>query len=386
MLASHGAKLTRVLYVTGRIYPSILGGTANVQYFLTSHLSNLEGVKLTLMGTYPWAGGDYTSFYPPQLRLKIFRTLGPNRSFGDVALANLHYLSSLTESDYGIVHFNVLPGLRAGSFFSLIKARNIKSIVTVHDIPQELAFWDRGHLDKTLSRLHWTIAMRQLCSADVVIVNSEFVKSKLAGFIGADKLVVIPNGIPKQLLLMPPIHSTMNIVCHGTISPMKGQLLLAKAFANMPNRESFKLTFVGGGESRHISELKRFVQRSGLDSSVDVIGPLPRSNVLDIVSRAAFCVIPSLWEGFGISALEALALGKPVIATRFGLSELITNDVEGILVDPTSTSEFTRALDRLCSDSELRRRMGRNGRLKARNYTWDDIAIRYAHLYASLLD
>jgi glycosyltransferase involved in cell wall biosynthesis len=113
---------------------------------------------------------------------------------------------------------------------------------------------------------------------------------------------------------------------------------------------------------------------------------LPRATTEDLVrlyNRTQVVVSPSLYEGFGLPAVEAMACGVPVIATRAGaLSEIIEDGVTGILVPPADPGALSEALRLLLSDAELCRRMGQAGRERVlRNFTWRRTAERMAQAY-----
>ena len=92
------------------------------------------------------------------------------------------------------------------------------------------------------------------------------------------------------------------------------------------------------------------------------------------------CVVPSLWpEPFGIVALEGMACGRPVIATRVGgLQEIVVDEETGCLVDPGNVEQFADRLERLMDDPDLRAKMGEKGRARVlADFTWDQIVKKH---------
>jgi glycosyltransferase involved in cell wall biosynthesis len=113
---------------------------------------------------------------------------------------------------------------------------------------------------------------------------------------------------------------------------------------------------------------------------------LPRASTEELVrlyNRSQVVVLPSLYEGFGLPAVEAMACGVPVIATRAGaLSEIVEDGVTGILVPPADAAALNAALRLLLSDPELCRRMGEAGRRRVvENFTWRRTALRMVEVY-----
>jgi phosphatidylinositol alpha-mannosyltransferase len=99
-----------------------------------------------------------------------------------------------------------------------------------------------------------------------------------------------------------------------------------------------------------------------------------------------FCAPSTGQESFGIVLLEAMAAGRPIVASNIpGYDEVVTKDVEGILVEPKNETELATALVRLLADPAKRRKMGRAGQRKARQYSWDKIAQRVLAYYGEVL-
>ena len=99
-----------------------------------------------------------------------------------------------------------------------------------------------------------------------------------------------------------------------------------------------------------------------------------------------FCAPATGWESFGIILLEAMAVGKPVVASNIeGYASLVTHGVEGLLVPPKDAEKLAQALLSLMRDESLRQQMGARGILKAREYSWEHIAQRVFDYYIRVL-
>jgi len=100
------------------------------------------------------------------------------------------------------------------------------------------------------------------------------------------------------------------------------------------------------------------------------------------MASATVNVVPSRREAFGIVVLEAWRSGRPLIATdREGPGTLVTDGVDGLLVDPENPDAFAAALRRILTDADLVARLARAGRETVRSYTWDAVVDRYLELY-----
>jgi len=101
-------------------------------------------------------------------------------------------------------------------------------------------------------------------------------------------------------------------------------------------------------------------------------------------NQASICVFPSHWENFPIVGLEAMACGKPIVATKLGFSEYVENGRDGLIVEPARPSELIDSIRYLMENSDERTRIGQNAREKAMQYDWNIIMQQYEALYDGL--
>jgi glycosyltransferase involved in cell wall biosynthesis len=99
-------------------------------------------------------------------------------------------------------------------------------------------------------------------------------------------------------------------------------------------------------------------------------------------------VLPSLFEPFGMTTLEAMACGRPVVASRLGgIREVVTSEESGLLVDPADPGEFSAAIIRLLNDEAFAGRIGEQGRdIVCQRYSWEAIAARHIEFYGKFLN
>lgn len=382
----------KVLFVTGRLYPWNFGGVGNVQYHLTRSLSQFNDIDLTVLGTVP-VGCRAPDIYPSNVNLIAIQTPGENDSLSDIVLSNLLYPAELSQlGGSHIVHFNIMPGLRSGGLFQLASKtfRRQKFVLNLHDIPEEVGSYSRSWEHSILSKLHYAVSIKQLSSFDAVVVNSSFVRKRYSMICEQARIYTIPNGIVFPLYNFK--HSVSRdgepeILSYGNIAPKKGGEVLIKAFASSHiARKTHTLTFVGrdiGGYSRSLREL---AESLGISDRVQILKPMPKNELQKRILGCSFAAFPSAWEGFGISVLEAMSLGKAVVATRNGgPSDFVEDGVDGFLVDPKDMPKLAQLLDNLASDPELRYFTGERASMKAQKYTWDKIAEMYVQLYNNIL-
>ncbi len=129
------------------------------------------------------------------------------------------------------------------------------------------------------------------------------------------------------------------------------------------------------------------VQTQDVPANVTVLKNWPNHAVMEAWRRSSLALVPSTWaEPFGIVALEAMAMGKPVIASRIGgLADIIVDDESGLLVTPDDPADLAAAMQRLCAAPALRRRMGVAAQARVQHFTASAVVPRYEAAYAALL-
>jgi D-inositol-3-phosphate glycosyltransferase len=177
----------------------------------------------------------------------------------------------------------------------------------------------------------------------------------------------------------------------GRLEPLKGADTLLRAVAQLCDQPRFDdvITLVigedsgdgaaGGGERRR---LEAVAGGHGLESRVRFLGAVEHEDLADYYALADVCVMPSLTETFGLVALEAQALGTPVVASAVGgLTEVVADGQTGILVAEREPQGFADAIARLLDDPALRAQMGDAARVRAATFTWARAAARLAAIY-----
>ena len=133
--------------------------------------------------------------------------------------------------------------------------------------------------------------------------------------------------------------------------------------------------------------LRQLARNLGLAEVVRFVGFVPEAEKVAYYNLADVFVLPSHMEGFGLSAAEAMACGKPVVASRAGaLPEVVSDGVTGLLCDPGTPGEFAEAIVRLLGDRQLAVGMGQAGQERVRRlFHWDKAAQQVLSIYAELV-
>ena len=175
------------------------------------------------------------------------------------------------------------------------------------------------------------------------------------------------------------------IVVHASnFRPVKNLPSVIRTFELIRAALPARLLLIGDGPERYMAE--ELVRQLGLESSVHFLGI--REGMADLLGCADLYLLPSEHESFGLSALEAMSCGVPVIATsRGGTGEVVVHGVTGFLVDPHDVAEMGRVAVELLSDRERQRKVGQAGRDRVLDlFTEDKVVARYEKVYRELMD
>lgn len=213
------------------------------------------------------------------------------------------------------------------------------------------------------------------------------------------RVTVIPNGVdtahfrPRpgaRARLAQELGLSEDIRLVGMVArfhPVKGHglfLRAAAAFLRRPEAPPVRFLVVGSGEPAYRRRLEELARELGVSGAVTFLGE--REDVAAILAGLDAVVVPSRFEGFCLSALEAMASGVPVVATRVGaIPELIADGVNGLLAPPEDAEALAACLSRLLGDGSLAARIAGEGLATARRYSLDAFAARTAAMYRELL-
>jgi glycosyltransferase involved in cell wall biosynthesis len=222
---------------------------------------------------------------------------------------------------------------------------------------------------------------------DRVITVSECSAREIERLMGvpASQTRVVYNGVDTELFRPATgVEKEPNslIFVGNTEDRKKGIVYLLKAIQLVRERYPVKLTIIDGG-APEATYAPALIREQGLDGQVNFIRRVSGERLVAQYSAAEIAVVPSLFEGFGFPAAEAMACELPVITTTAGaLPELVSDGESGILVAPGDVQALAHAITRLLDDAELRRRMGCEGRRAAeRKFNWEHAAKQTLAVY-----
>ena len=270
------------------------------------------------------------------------------------------------------------------------------NVFTIHDLTTllfpEFHTWE----NRELHRRRLDFAREH---ADVILVGSESTRRDIVQRLGVDRdrIRVVPYGVtPAYRRVEDPVRLASELqgyglepgryIFHvGTIEPRKNLLRLVEAFdllRKQGGEPSLKLALVGAGGWQHEDVLRR-IETLGLEDWVVVTGPVAESIKPSLYSGAVLFVYPSLYEGFGLPPLEAMACGTPVIASNVSSIPEVVGEA-GLLIDPEDTQSVADAMALVLSDTDLRAKMIKSGLARSRQFSWDLTAKRTLEVYREL--
>lgn len=180
-----------------------------------------------------------------------------------------------------------------------------------------------------------------------------------------DKFEVTPLGVDPEKFPPRPNNAEnghFEILCVGRLAPAKGQHILIRALELVVKQKgNVRVRFVGDGPDRR--SLENLAQQTGLADRVFFEGSVNQDRIREFYNRADVFVLPSFAEGVPVVLMEAMSMEVPCVTTRItGISELIRDGIDGLLVAPSDHEELANSIMRLMSEPELRRNLGEAGR------------------------
>ena len=272
-----------------------------------------------------------------------------------------------------------------------------RSVVTIHDcihlmFPQYLP----NRLAYRYARTSISIAARR---ATRVLTVSESSKRDILRFVDADpgKIDVIYNAYDERFGIEPKEEDIVRVrerfqltdefvLYAGNVKPHKNLERLIDAFDLVRKRglDHLKLVMIGDDISKYAS-LRRAVHRHQLHKYVRFLGYMPEETLAVMYRLAGVFVFPSLYEGFGLPPLEAMASGTPVVTSNVSSLPEVAGDA-AVFVDPYDPDAIADGIYRVLTDERMRRSMRQRGVERARQFSWEQSVRRIRDIYGQVCE
>jgi glycosyltransferase involved in cell wall biosynthesis len=317
-------------------------------------------------------------------------------------LSNLHTTSLKTSSIRGHWWSMGLPLYARKAGFDVFHGTNFdlplwkrrRSVVTIHDLSALL------HKDKHRSRLVRRARVRLplvVRIADLIIADTESVKREICEHLGVKpaRVVTIPLAARDCFQPLHPAETIRTrqrlgieedfLLFVGTLEPRKNLLTLLKALVRITGQTPLRPQLViAGGEGWLMDESFAFIREAALGDRLCLTGYLADDELRALYSSCKAFIYPSLYEGFGLPPLEAMACGAPVIASRIpALEETLGSAAH--LFEPTNVDALAKGIVDLLQDESQRQRLQLAGRQRAAEFSWERTARQTLAVYEKLV-
>jgi len=365
-------------------------GIAHYTYYLVKNLLKIDKLDEFVLFFDYQAKHIVREFLEPNTTIRFF-SFSRHKKFLPFFYSHLLSAWTVDAEKLDVFHSpaNVVPIRYGGKF-----------CVTIHDLaiyrrpdlfPSRQGFSVKYLVPRTINRASKVIAVSQSTKRDV----EKFFH------VASEKIEVIHEGVdldqfkPKASITSENLsvrnHYKIKrdyILFLGTLEPRKNLIRLLEAYYFFHRRnpelaKKYQLVLAGAKGWLYDSIFEEVKSRE-LSEHVVFPGYLPASDVPALLASATIFVYPSLYEGFGLPVLEAMAAGVPVITSNISSLPEIT-DSAALLVDPADTEGLSKSMEKLLLDASLARQLSESGRQRALNFTWTKCAEKTLQVYKSIV-
>lgn len=293
--------------------------------------------------------------------------------------------------------FHVIDQCEAHVAYGLHRS-NKPVVVTCHDLVQFIypeILRDQSRIP-ALSLAMWKYAVGGMKSADhIVSVSSNTAKdvNRMLN-IDLDQITIVPNGTNPEFRVLPDTEvaeiweqykrfpDTVHLLNVGSTHQRKNILTVLKVLKNLKEKEVPVCLWRTGGE--FTKEQKNFIQEHNLESDIVDFGNPDKARLIQIYNAADILLAPSLYEGFGLTVVEAMACGLPVITSNVSSLPEVAGDA-AVLIDPLNVEAIIAAIFKIKQDPSYRDQLIEKGLVRAKFFSWLKTAEQVAQVYEQVL-
>ena len=341
-----------------------------------------------LSGFQRWAPSDEALLVP-----KPFLSSFPHkpvRKILYIAWLNTFLQSFLKKNGIDLIHFTnfLIPSVRCS---------RARYAVTIHD----LVPWKHPEVlpPLYLSFSRWA-TLKSVRGADLILTSSETIRREILELFEVDERIVRTgyNGVSPEFRPLPEevCYSRLSafrrrvpfrppfLLFVGVLEARKNVLTLIKAFSKVREETDLQLVLVGRAGYQYV-QLQEYVKAHRMEDRVVFTGYVSPEELIALYNTATLFVFPSLYEGFGIPLLEAMACEVPVVASRIPSTEEVAGGAVFYYGDPLDEKGLAASILRVLGDEQLRLDLVAKGRERAKRFTWDEVAKRHLTSYKEIL-
>ncbi len=251
-------------------------------------------------------------------------------------------------------------------------------VFTIHDLSHIYC----PENSSPLIRLYYGTVLKQACYRAVSILTvSEFTRMQIIDWSGVspEKVFNVRCGVDPEYQ---PGDSSCGpsppyLLCVSNRKRHKNEFRVVEAFARAGLGAGMRLVFTG----EPTADLADYIARCRVSTRVDFVGVVPEQELPSLYRGAEALIFPSLYEGFGLPIVEAMACGTPVVTANTTALPEVAGDA-ALLVDPTSVAQIAAAIEQIVSDTSLRWQLREKGLARAAQFSWASTAARVHELLA----
>jgi len=271
---------------------------------------------------------------------------------------------------------------------------DVPTVITVHDL--SWIIYPELHPKSRVRALNLNFE-KSLQQAQYIITDSHYIKQQLVNTFNcpSDKVIPVHLGFNDKIKDLTPDLIELCLARHnlkqkqfllvlGTIEPRKNIRIALDAFTSLPSniRKAYPLVIVGM-KGWLYADLEKQLKKMMDDDEIKVLGYLPEQEVNALLNASKMLIFPSIYEGFGLPPLEAMACATPVIGSNASsIPEVIGQ--AGILLDPNDSSGFKESIVRLIDDDTLYRDLASLSLARSRLFSWEKCASETIHVYKKM--
>ena len=281
------------------------------------------------------------------------------------------------------------------AFILPLRRLNCSTVVTIHDLivflfpktfPRRFTIYMKFMISKAVKKADKIITVSHSTRKDIVNLL-KVPEGKIEVVYGAPNQVYRPVADKKMLETAKEKYGIYKkyILCVGTLEPRKNISRIIEAYYNLKRANAsfdYNLVF-SGGKGWLYSSIFQILRKFRLEDDVVFTGYVPANDLCLLYNAAELFVYASLYEGFGLPPLEAMACGTPVISSNVSSLPEVIGDV-GILVNPYSMEELAEAILKLLSDDDLRTTLREKGLRRAKLFSWEEAARKTLSVYREI--
>ena len=365
------------------------GGDVNVVYNLSKHLAE-RGHKVTIFTT----DFEFDTGYIQSL--DGFRVV----PFHCIANIGMMLISPKIKKqlkkeimDFDVIHMHDFRSYQNIIAHHYAKKYNVPYVIQAHG--SVLPFFQKQRLKKIFDLFFGYRILRD-ASKMIASTKTEVEQYKKMG-VDEDKIEIVPNGIDlseyenlpekREFRRKYSIREDEKMILYlGRIHKIKGIDLLVETFADMVKElDSLKLVIVGPDDG-FLSTLKRQIENLKISDKILFTGLIPEKDKLGAYVDADVYVLPSVYETFPVTVLEACACGTPIIVTdRCGIANIVNDNNVGHVVE-YNKDQLQDAIFKILTNVELRRYFGESGKMLVREkYSWDIVVEQLEKIYGDII-